>query len=81
MDGTLESPPGNRDVKNHVVFEVATEVANRGVLRMPLYTMRIGANRAPVGGIYSVIKSKALVSTAEYGDRYTLIGPLNRASV
>jgi hypothetical protein len=28
-----------------------------------------------------VIKSKAPVTTAEYGDRYTLIGPLNRASV
>ncbi|KAL8947622.1 MAG: hypothetical protein Q9222_006120 [Ikaeria aurantiellina] len=36
------------------------------------------ANR--VGGIYSVIKSKAPVTTAEYGDRYTLIGPLNRTS-
>ena len=34
-----------------------------------------------MGGIYSVIKSKAPVTTAEYGDRYTLIGPLNRASV
>ena len=53
---------GNRDVKNHLLFEIATEVANR------------------VGGIYSVIKSKAPVSTAEYGDRYTLIGPWNRNS-
>lgn len=34
-----------------------------------------------VGGIYSVLKSKAPVTTAEYGDRYTLIGPLNRNSV
>ncbi|PGH31653.1 glycogen [starch] synthase [[Emmonsia] crescens] len=51
-----------RDIKNHVLFEIATEVANR------------------VGGIYSVLKSKAPVTTAEYGDRYTLIGPLNRAS-
>lgn len=33
-----------------------------------------------VGGIYSVIKSKAAVTTAEYGDRYTLVGPLNRQS-
>ncbi|KAI9851992.1 MAG: glycogen synthase isoform 1 [Thelocarpon superellum] len=33
-----------------------------------------------VGGIYSVLKSKAPVTTAEYGDRYTLVGPLNRAS-
>ncbi|KAA8564466.1 hypothetical protein EYC84_011399 [Monilinia fructicola] len=52
----------NRDIKNHFLFEIATEVANR------------------VGGIYSVIKSKAPVTTAEYGDRYTLIGPLNRQS-
>ncbi|KAK9462130.1 glycogen synthase [Lipomyces oligophaga] len=36
------------------------------------------ANR--VGGIYSVIKSKAPITTAEYRDRYTLIGPLNRKS-
>jgi glycogen(starch) synthase len=51
-----------RDVRNHMLFEVATEVANR------------------VGGIYSVLKSKAPVTTAEYGERYTLIGPLNKAS-
>lgn len=51
-----------RDVSNHLLFEVATEVANR------------------VGGIYSVIKSKAQVTTAEYGASYTLLGPWNRAS-
>ncbi|KAL9579271.1 MAG: hypothetical protein Q9212_005205 [Teloschistes hypoglaucus] len=51
-----------RDVKNHVVFEVSTEAANK------------------VGGIYSVIKSKAQVTTAEYGERYTLIGPYNASS-
>ncbi|VVT56991.1 uncharacterized protein SAPINGB_P005478 [Magnusiomyces paraingens] len=51
-----------RDVQNHLLFEVATEVANR------------------VGGIYSVIKSKAPVTTKEYRDRYCLIGPLNRKS-
>jgi len=39
------------------------------------------ANTLPVGGIYSVLKSKAPVTTAEYGDRYTLIGPLNHQSV
>lgn len=54
--------PIKRDVRNHMLFEVATEVANR------------------VGGIYSVLKSKAPVTTAEYGERYTLIGPLNKAS-
>ena len=34
-----------------------------------------------VGGIYSVIKSKAPITTHEYGSRYVLIGPLNKASV
>ncbi|XXH00377.1 hypothetical protein Hte_006721 [Hypoxylon texense] len=57
---TGERPP--REVKNHILFEIATEVAHR------------------VGGIYSVIKSKAPVTTAEYGERYTLIGPLNHQS-
>ncbi|PHH64950.1 hypothetical protein CDD81_3587 [Ophiocordyceps australis] len=57
-----DEQPVVRDVKNHLLFEVATEVAHR------------------VGGIYSVIKSKAPVTTAEYGDRYTLIGPLNHQS-
>lgn len=36
------------------------------------------ANR--VGGIYSVLKSKAPVTVAQYKDNYTLIGPLNRAT-
>lgn len=57
-----DQDPPKRDVRNHMLFEIATEVANR------------------VGGIYSVLKSKAPVTTAEYGERYTLIGPLNRAS-
>ncbi|KAI9702156.1 MAG: glycogen synthase isoform 1 [Bogoriella megaspora] len=56
------SDPPQRDVRNHVLFEVATEVANR------------------VGGIYSVLKSKAQVTTAEYGATYTMLGPLNHAS-
>lgn len=51
-----------RDIKNHLLFEVATEVANR------------------VGGIYSVLKSKAPITVAEYKHRYCLIGPLNYAS-
>ncbi|KAK9470522.1 glycogen synthase [Dipodascopsis tothii] len=52
----------HRDVKNHVLFEISTETANR------------------VGGIYSVIKSKAPITTAEYRERYTLIGPWNKKS-
>ncbi|KAL9132993.1 MAG: hypothetical protein Q9175_005827, partial [Cornicularia normoerica] len=68
MNGFIEdkvlqnAASSGRDSRNHMLFEVSTEAANR------------------VGGIYSVIKSKAPVTTAEYGDRYTLIGPLNRAS-
>lgn len=80
-----------RDVKNHVLFEIATEVAHRGMSTPTLqgiYVSLIFAPavltydvRAAVGGIYSVIKSKAPVTTAEYGERYTLIGPLNHQSV
>ncbi|KAL4071919.1 glycogen synthase [Scleroderma citrinum] len=33
-----------------------------------------------VGGIYTVISTKVLVTIAEYGDRYTLIGPLTNKS-
>ncbi|KAG5463715.1 MAG: glycogen synthase, partial [Olpidium bornovanus] len=31
----------------------------------------------PVGGIYTVIKSKVPVTAAEFGNRYVLLGPLN----
>ncbi|CUS21065.1 LAQU0S02e05072g1_1 [Lachancea quebecensis] len=48
-----------RDIQNQLLFEIATEVANR------------------VGGIYSVLKSKAPITCARYRDNYTLIGPLN----
>jgi glycogen synthase len=33
-----------------------------------------------VGGIYTVIKSKVPVTVSEFGDRYTLIGPLSYKS-
>lgn len=51
-----------RDATTPLLFEAATEVANR------------------VGGIYSVLKSKAPVTVAEYKERYTLLGPLNYKS-
>ncbi|EGG00124.1 family 3 glycosyltransferase [Melampsora larici-populina 98AG31] len=56
------SPPGVRDVHNHLLFEIAWEVANK------------------VGGIYTVIKTKAPVTCQEYGDRYCLMGPLSYKS-
>lgn len=73
----MSDSPKKRDIKNHVLFEIATEVANRGQLSVLLRSRLTFI----VGGIYSVLKSKAPVTTAEYGERYTLIGPLNRASV
>lgn len=51
-----------RDLQNHLLFETATEVANR------------------VGGIYSVLKSKAPVTVAQYKENYHLLGPLNKAT-
>lgn len=63
MAGDTGDDRAPREVKDHLLFEIATEVAHR------------------VGGIYSVLKSKAPVTTAEYGDRYTLLGPLNHQSV
>ncbi|KAH9822382.1 family 3 glycosyltransferase [Melampsora americana] len=53
------SPPGVRDVHNHLLFEIAWEV---------------------IGGIYTVIKTKAPVTCQEYGDRYCLMGPLSYKS-
>jgi glycogen(starch) synthase len=70
-----------RDVNNHVLFEIATEVANRGMRLLPQWSATMTANISAVGGIYSVLKSKAQVTTAEYGSAYTLLGPLNRKSV
>lgn len=46
-----------------------------------ILAVRLMSNIFAVGGIYSVLKSKAPVTTAEYGERYTLIGPLNHQSV
>ncbi|CCD26524.1 glycogen (starch) synthase GSY1 NDAI_0H03510 [Naumovozyma dairenensis CBS 421] len=51
-----------RDLKEHLLFEIATEVANR------------------VGGIYSVLKSKAPITVAQYKENYMLLGPLNKAT-
>ncbi|KAI9891890.1 MAG: glycogen synthase isoform 1 [Vezdaea aestivalis] len=57
-----DSEAPQRDVINHLLFEVSTEVCNR------------------VGGVYTVMKSKAPVTVAEYKDRYCLLGPLNQQS-
>lgn len=51
------------------------------LIHRPIGDLGALANPDLVGGIYSVLKSKAPVTTAEYGERYTLIGPLNHQSV
>ena len=78
-----DTPSARRDIKNHVLFEISTEVANRGMSNLVTQNKYLALTHTShtVGGIYSVLKSKALVTTAEYGERYTLIGPLHRASV
>ncbi len=74
-----------RDVHNHVLFEISTEVAHRGMQPLARRAFCDYAGFAltllAVGGIYSVLKSKAQVTTAEYGATYTMLGPLNRSSV
>ena len=51
----------SRDLTNHLLFEISTEVCNK------------------VGGIYSVLKTKAPITVKEYGTkRYHCIGLLNR---
>ncbi|VDP77572.1 unnamed protein product [Schistosoma mattheei] len=46
------------------VFEVAWEVVNKG-------------QSFVIGGIYTVIRTKAASAVEELGDRYILFGPLN----
>jgi glycogen(starch) synthase len=76
----LAKPPV-RDVVNHILFEISTEVAHRGKPRSSTLPRKLQLTSLLVGGIYSVIKSKARYTTAQYGARYTLLGPWNRASV
>ncbi|TGZ32229.1 Glycogen [starch] synthase [Temnothorax longispinosus] len=56
--------------ENRWNFEVAWEVANKGVILHSII----------FGGIYTVIRSKAYVSTEEMGDQYCLIGPYKEHS-
>ncbi|KAI9722969.1 MAG: glycogen synthase isoform 1 [Candelaria pacifica] len=58
---------------------VEEEVTHRSIHNHALFEISTEVAHR-VGGIYSVIKSKAPVTTAEYGDRYTLIGVLNHQS-
>jgi glycogen(starch) synthase len=53
----------------HRLFEVSTEVANKGACIIQLALL-------VVGGIYTVLRSKAFSTVREYGEKnYFLIGP------
>ncbi|GAA5898490.1 hypothetical protein JCM5296_006478 [Sporobolomyces johnsonii] len=86
-----------RSVHDHLLFEVAWEVAKFSTPVVFSHAIALTSSRLhpsphpsvtssrqpsppKVGGIYTVIKTKAPVTCQEYGDRYTLMGPLSYKS-
>ena len=71
------------------LFEVSSEVVNKGKLIRPIFSAEektLGKifvfcgeklSDFSVGGIFTVIRSKADVTVQEYGKRYFLLGPYN----
>lgn len=59
-------------VENRFVFECSWEVANKGLF--PVFEIKIHISIS-VGGIYTVLRTKAPVSTDELGDQYCMLGP------
>ena len=53
----------------------------RGCIRVPLNLQLYYIFLIIVGGIHTVIRSKAGVTTAELGDQYCMIGPYNEPTV
>lgn len=82
------------DILEPYLFEVAWEAANKGRRVAPLPGGRLRqdgcspagrvattlANPPAVGGIYTVLKTKAQVTVDEYGGRYCLLGPISHSS-
>ncbi|KDN35548.1 glycosyltransferase family 3 protein [Tilletiaria anomala UBC 951] len=56
---------------------MSSEAAEKRDVRNPILFECAWEVANKVGGIYTVIKTKAPVTAQEYGDRYTLIGPLS----
>ena len=69
-----------RDVINHLLFEVSTEVYEASFFPCQVIVAYLNCRANRIGGIYSVLKSKAPVTSAEYRERYMLIGPLSYKS-
>ena len=79
-----EKPARDVDVSNHLLFEVCSEIGRQGRC-LSRSTSRIqqgtSTNTTKVGGVHTVLKTKAPVTTPEYGDRYTLLGRLETRTV
>ena len=77
------------DVQGHLLFEVCSEIGRQGTFSTSIcfvYLWRLCqikelTSSVTVGGVHTVLKTKAPVTTREYGDRYTLVGRLDRETV
>jgi glycogen synthase len=73
--------------ENRYLFEIAWEVANKGLhyrlifISDSLDHTLIHLILTLVGGIYTVIRSKAEVTVQEMGNQYFLLGPYNEQCV
>lgn len=77
--------PHKRDWSDPFLFEVSWEVCNQGIVQLIQFNLLLfflfesfscmHSFYLLVGGIYTVIKTKAATTVEEYGDRYIMIGP------
>lgn len=81
------------DLEDAVLFEIAWEVANKG--KSPCgFSEQLGSSWNPgsksvfhfcrmcvVGGIYTVIQTKARLTAEEWGENYFLVGPYVESNV
>lgn len=74
-DDTISIDRGHTaKAENRFVFECAWEVANKGLFCEFKFIYRPNSYFL-VGGIYTVLRTKAPVSTDELGDQYCMLGP------
>lgn len=80
------------DLEDAVLFEIAWEVANKG--KSPFGSSELGSwwnqrsesvfhfcRLCVVGGIYTVIQTKARLTAEEWGENYFLVGPYVESNV
>lgn len=82
-EGLTEQAKGK---ERPLLFEVSWEAANKGPISSvaeiisSFPSLTLAFLTLPVGGIYTVLRTKAATTVAEYGDRYCLIGPLSASA-